>query len=97
MRTPPFTARGWTGLALYVLAYDTWALATRRDTLSTVFRRSVAHPIRRWPVILTCAVTILHLFGRLPDWIDPFHQYGTLLARVSRRERIVLDLHISSR
>lgn len=87
IRTPrkPFNAGwGWAGLAVYVLAYDTWALARRRDTLSTVFRRSLAHPIRRWPVVVTSGITILHLYGRIPAFMDPFHQYGVLLSHFAR-------------
>lgn len=75
---------GWVGLAGYVVGYDTWALATGHDTLSTVFRRSLAHPVRRWPVTLTCTVTISHLYGWLPPIIDPFHQYSVALARFQR-------------
>jgi hypothetical protein len=75
---------GWTGLAFYVAGYDTWALATKRDTLSMVFARAMHHPVRRWPVIATVSVTLLHLFGRLPTRIDPFHQYAAALKILDR-------------
>ncbi len=77
----PFGAGlGWLGLAGYVLSYDSWALATHHDTLSMVFDRGIKHPVRRWPVIAICVLTISHLFGWIPRKWDPFHNYANLLA-----------------
>lgn len=73
---------GWFGLAAYIALYDSWALATRRETLTTVFHRSMKHPLHRWPVMAVCVLTVLHLFGWLPVGLDPFHYYSVGLARL---------------
>lgn len=92
MARKPFNAGwGWAGLAGYVVGYDTWALATGRDTLSTVFRRSLSHPVRRWTTIVTCVVTLLHLYGWLPPVLDPFHQYSVLLSHFQKFTLTSLD------
>lgn len=72
---------GWLLLAGYVAAYDTWALKTGRETLSSAFGRSLRHPIRRWPTLMTWGVITLHLFGRLPTWLDPLHHYGRMFRK----------------
>lgn len=83
---------GWAGLAAYVLGYDTWALATGHDTLSAVFHRSLSHSQLRWPVVAACAVTVLHLFDRLPRKVDPFHHYTSLLVRIRQPDGSVVLL-----
>ncbi len=86
-RRRPFKAGwGWTGLAVYIGSYDTWALATKHDTMSTVFARAIKHPVHRWPVLAVVGLTLLHLFGRLPPRIDPFYQYAAALRVLDRRQ-----------
>lgn len=77
-RRPVNGAVGWGLLAGYIGLYDTWALTTGRETLSSAFGRSLKHPIRRWPTTAVWFLVTLHLFGRLPVWLDPLHQYGRL-------------------
>lgn len=82
-RRRPFRAGwGWTGLAAYVLGYDSWATKTQRDTMTEVFRRASKHPLRRWPVVLTVGMVVSHLFGWIPAKVDPIHQFAEVLKRV---------------
>ena len=90
---------GWAALAGYIAAYDTWALKTGRETLSSAFGRSLRHPIKRWPTLLLYGIVSLHLFNRLPEWLDPLHQYGRVIgkprivfAEVDNNLTVVLDV-----
>lgn len=76
----------WVGLAAYVLFYDTWALANKRETMSGAFGRAVAHPSRRWPVTVLWLTTTLHLYDRLPEKLDPFVRYAYLLRVLDGRK-----------
>lgn len=93
---------GWVILAGYIAAYDTWAMKTGRETLSSAFGRSIRHPIKRWPTLLVYGVVSLHLFNRLPVWLDPLHQYGRVIGRprivstqVDTNLRVVLDVPLA--
>lgn len=86
----PGTA-GWWAVAAVVVAYDTWALARERETLSAAFRDSVEHRGWRWLVLPLWLVTSLHLFGKLPRQIDPFVGYGVVLAQVRGGRGSLLD------
>lgn len=77
-RRPINGAVGWGLLAGYIGLYDTWALRTGRETLSSAFGRTIRHPVKRWPILVVYTVITLHLFDRLPPWLDPLHQYGRL-------------------
>lgn len=81
----------WAGLVVYVVAYDTYALAVGTETLSGAFGRALAHPKARWPVLAAWGITTLHLTGRLPPRIDPFAGYGLLFAQVRGARRGSLD------
>lgn len=59
---------GWVGLAIYVATWD----YLMDDALSSAFKRSVKHPLRRWPVFLLWGLTTMHLFDALPKGVDPF-------------------------
>lgn len=72
---------GWLGIAGFVLAYDTWAMAKDSQTLSTAFKINLGHPKWRWVVLPAWLLTSLHLFGLLPARIDPFKGYGNILGR----------------
>lgn len=65
---------GWIGLAAYVAGWDWFA----SEELSTAFGRALAHPVRRWPVIVAWTVTTAHLFRLIPRRWDPFHALGRL-------------------
>lgn len=78
-------AWGWTLLAGYIGIYDTWALTTGRETLSSAFGRTMRHPAKRWPTLVVYIVITLHLFDRLPTWLDPLHQYGRMFGAVAER------------
>lgn len=71
---------GWAGLVAFVLGYDTWAIVAGRESMTAAFGRAIQHPFHRWPVSVAWAITTLHLFGRLPRWLDPFHAYARVLA-----------------
>lgn len=80
-RRPVNGGWGWALLAGYIGLYDTWALTTGRETLSSAFGRAARHPVKRWPTLAVYLVITLHLFGRLPGWLDPLHQYGRMFQR----------------
>lgn len=84
-RRPVNGAVGWALLAGYIGLYDTWALTTGRETLSSAFGRTMRHPVKRWPMFIVYGVITLHLFDRLPTWIDPLHQYGRMFGSVAER------------
>ncbi len=73
---------GWTGLATYIVIYDSWATKTNRDTMTEVFRRASHHPLRRWPVVLTVGLVVSHLFGWIPTRLDPIHHLGEGMKRL---------------
>lgn len=85
-KLPSNGAIGWWAVAAVVLAYDTWAIAGGRETLSAAFRENVSHPTWRWLVLPMWLVTSLHLFGKIPHKCDPFVGYGALLTRVKPRQ-----------
>jgi len=63
----------WLGLSIYVVTADTFLIVQERKgkeqycTMSTSFRYALAHPIKRWPVILIWGLVTFHLF----DWFFP--------------------------
>jgi len=64
--------RAWLALALYVVAYDTWALTQpNHDTLSCSFNRALQHPIRRWPTLVLWASLTVHLLDLVPSRLNP--------------------------
>jgi len=71
---------GWALLALFVVAWD-YGQLKKGETLSSAFVRGVKHPVGRWPVTLTWVTLTLHLFSRLPQRYDPFHQLARLVTR----------------
>lgn len=72
---------GWGLLLVFVVAYDTWALLGKHQTLSAEFLDAVQHPKRRWFVIAAWAYLTAHLFGLLPRKYDPLIVTGSSLAR----------------
>ena len=58
----------WLGLSLYIISADTFLIVKERKghaqycTMSTSFRDSLAHPIKRWPIILIWIGITFHLF-----------------------------------
>lgn len=66
--------KAWIGLTAYVVAYDAYAVASKNDTLSTAFYQSVAHPKKRWPVIVVWVYLTCHLFKIVPEKYDPLRR-----------------------
>lgn len=65
---------GWVAVLGAALAWDLYALHTRRvETLSAACRRAVAHPTTRWPTVLAVVGLAKHLLlpNILPQ-LDPF-------------------------
>lgn len=67
--------KAWFALLCYVVAYDTLAIATGRDTLSASYARALQHPIRRWPTVVTWAYLTGHLFRLIPRHLDPLRSW----------------------
>ena len=61
----------WTGLLIYVILYDAWALIHGRETLSASYYRALQHPLRRWPTLLLHLILTLHLLHLIPERFDP--------------------------
>lgn len=72
---------GWVLLAGFVVAWDYAAWKIRGESLTSAFRKSVQHPVARWPVVLAWGVTTFHLFGWLDPRVDPFYRCGQVIAR----------------
>lgn len=60
-------------MAALILGYDTWAIFTGKETMTSAFARGLKHPLARWAVTLAWLLTTLHLYERLPKLYDPFH------------------------
>ena len=58
---------GWAWIALpFVIGLVDWALIrSNNKTMSEVFGDSLAHPVKRFPVVLVWTVLTLHLFSEL--------------------------------
>ena len=69
---------GWAACGLGILAFDTLA----PETMSSAFRRGLENHRTAIPVIGAWAITSAHLFGALPERIDPFIQTFNVLERV---------------
>jgi len=69
---------GWVACAAGVAIFDIVA----NETMSSAFRRGLENPKTAAPVIGAWAVTTAHLFGVLPERIDPFVQTFNVLERV---------------
>ena len=49
------------GLALYVAAYDWWAIKHNNEKMSAAFGRSMAHPVGRWATFAVVGLLLKHL------------------------------------
>lgn len=56
----------WFAVAGVVVVYDVWALRTSRETLTCGWHRALAHPRRRWAVIVLWLWLTVHLHW--PGW-----------------------------
>lgn len=68
---------GWVGLTAYVIAWDRFA----DETLSMAFGKALLHPRVRWPTIAVWAAVTGHLFGIIPERVDPIHHLGRAIVR----------------
>ena len=65
---PKPASYAWTGLVGYVIAADVVLVTFERKglegfgTMSSAFRDSLAHPVKRWPVIVAWGLLTFHLF-----------------------------------
>lgn len=76
-------SKAWAGLAIYVLAYDIWAMKRGSETLSGAFWRGMDHPRKRWMVVLAWLVVTKHLV--LPEVLaekDPFNIIGWVVRKL---------------
>lgn len=64
----------WVGLAVYVLATDSHAALSGRETLSMAFWRAIRHPLHRPWVIFSWGFVTLHLFHAIPRRMDPLRR-----------------------
>jgi len=81
----------WLGLSLYVVSADMFLIVNERKdsekyyTMSSAFRDALAHPIKRWPVILMWLGLTFHLFDFFfPEHIkkyEPVRLIGTRIAK----------------
>lgn len=71
----------WAGLAGYVIATDSYAALTGRETLSLAFAKGIHHPLHRpWVVVLWAYITA-HLFSFIPRRWDPLYRIGMATPR----------------
>lgn len=68
--------KAWMGLATYVAAWDIWAVHSGRETLSMAFYKGLAHPVKRWRVVLLWTYVTAHLFSWIPPRWDPLRAWG---------------------
>lgn len=83
----------WMGLAAYVAAVDILLLKAKKSrghpycSMSEGFGDALAHPIRRWLVIMVWAIVTLHLFGPVLPGSDRLSKYDP----IGRLARILVD------
>lgn len=68
--------KAWAGLALYIAAWDLYAVKCGKETLSQAFYGALNHPVRRWRVVLLWTYATAHLFKWIPDRWDPLRAWG---------------------
>jgi hypothetical protein len=75
---------GWIAVGAVVTVWDAVAVLQRGETMSSAFRRAVAHPRRRWPTFAAVAYLLAHLLmpPRLHRY-DPLGRLADLLAQLS--------------
>lgn len=73
---------GWVLLTLFVFGWD-FLVAHKHsgETLSHAFNDAARHPAYRWPVSLAWLLTTLHLFGWMPEKVDPYKIAGRYVTR----------------
>lgn len=74
----------WMGMIGFAGFADYWLIRHGDATMSAVWGDAIAHPARRWPLLLGWVILTLHLFGRiLPGSLQPLSKYDPigLLAR----------------
>lgn len=64
-----FGAIGWVVLVGFVAAWD----ILTPDSLSSAFSRGCKTPVGRIVVPALWGITTAHLFGKLPNKVDPFY------------------------
>lgn len=64
----------WIVLASGIAAYDIWALATHKETLSQSYARALGSPARRLPTIALWVYLTAHLMQIIPPEIDPLRR-----------------------
>lgn len=69
----------WGGLVGYVLIADSFLIKKSKSgqthyyTMSTAFRESLAHPIKRWPIMMLWGLLTFHLFDFFfPDKVKQY-------------------------
>ncbi len=67
--------RAWIVLAAGVIAYDSWALANKKETMSASFLRALDDPRRRHLTTGFWAYLVAHLFGIIPTRLDPLRRW----------------------
>lgn len=75
-------AKAWIGLTAYVLAYDTFAIITKRDTMSTAFAEAMKHPTKRAIPVTSWWYITVHLHGWMGQY-DPLSNLAALPERLS--------------
>lgn len=74
--------KAWAGLAAYVIAWDTYAVVAKKETLSTAFYKGLEHPVKRWQVVALWGYITAHLFHCIPDEWDPLRAWGVRRRKV---------------
>lgn len=73
--------KGWIGLAIYITLWDVASFYRQNgETLSHAFEETVRHPIKRWPTALAWAYITVHLFGWIPETLDPLSNLTNIIS-----------------
>lgn len=66
----------WVGLVFYVVAVDSHAAISGRETLSSAWWGACKHPKHRWYVIPVWLYLSAHLHKLIPSEWDPLRRLG---------------------
>ena len=88
---------GWGAICAFVVGYDSWALFTKHETLSSAFWRTKRNPLGRLLLILGWGGLSWHLlFGDKQVLVDPLHDVYVKLHPLYRGREFLVNRQVAA-